>query len=122
MRKASTIIFIIAFAIVSTGFGQVQKPEDLKFPPLKYDPPHPKDFKVKLSNGMTGYIQENHSLPLVEIRAYIKYGSIYDPGKQLGIGDVLSGTLIKGGTRTKEGGDTHEFIDSKGSNSQYFRR
>ena len=120
MKKASTFIFIIAFVIVSTGFGQVQKPEDLKFPPLKYDPPHPKDFRVKLSKGMIGYIQEDHSLPLIEIRAYIKYGSIYDPEKQLGIGDVLSGTLIKGGTRTREGGDIEERIDFLGGSLRFF--
>ena len=120
MKKASTFILIFVFAIVSTGFGQVQKPEDLKFPPLKYDPPHPKDFRVKLAKGMTGYIQENHSLPLVEVRAYIKYGSIYDPEKQLGIGDVLSGTLIKGGTRTKEGGDIEERIDFLGGSLNFF--
>jgi predicted Zn-dependent peptidase len=120
MKKVSTFVFIIAFVIVSIGFGQVQKPDDLKFPPLKYDPPHPKDFRVKLSKGMIGYIQEDHSLPLVEVRAYIKYGSIYDPEQQLGIGDVLSGTLIKGGTRTKEGGDIEERIDFLGGSLSFY--
>jgi zinc protease len=120
MKKAYALILCIVLFFVSMGLGQVTKPEDLKFPPLKYDPPHPKDFRTKLSKGMIGYIQEDHSLPLVEIRAYIKYGNLYEPKDQLGIGDVMSGTLIKGGTKTKEGGEIEERIDFLGGSLSFY--
>lgn len=114
MRKALTLFLSITLILISLGSGQVKKPEDLKYPPLKYDPPLPKDYRVSFAQGMKGYVQEDHSLSFFDIRATIHHGSLYAPKDKLGIGDVLEGTLIKGGTKTRDGSDIEERIDFLG--------
>lgn len=120
MRKALCLFFSLTLVFISIGSSQVKRPEDLKYPPLKFDSPHPKDYRVSFAQGMKGYVQEDHSLPFFDISATIHHGSLYEPNDKLGIGDVLEGTLIKGGTKTKEGGDIEERIDFLGGSLSFF--
>ncbi len=119
MKKTSTLLFIALFLLVSLGFAQVQKPSDLKFPPLKYEPPDPKDFRIEFANGLRGYIQEDHSLPLFNISAIINFGRLYVPKDKLGLDSVMSQTLIKGGTKTREGSDIEDRINFIGGSLNF---
>jgi len=114
MRRQLSLVLVLTCVFISLGFGQVQRPEDLKYPPLKFEPPHPKDYKTTLSNGLTAYIQEDHSLPLVQVIAVLHFGSLYDPKDNVGLNDVFEGTLIKGGTKTRDGSTIEERIDFLG--------
>ncbi len=111
MKKTIHILLIISVLFVAVGYAQVQKPSDLKYPTLKYDPPDPKDFRTEFANGLRGYIKEDHSLPLFDISAQINFGSLYVPADKAGLAAVMSGTLIKGGTKTREGSEIEERID-----------
>jgi len=119
MRKVLTLFLSITLILISLGSGQVKRPGELKYPPLKYDPPLPKDYRVSFAQGMKGYVQEDHSLPFFDIRATIHHGSLYAPKDKLGIGDVLEGTLIKGGTKTRDGSDLEERIDFLGGSLSF---
>ena len=44
----------------------------IEFPEYKYVAPHPKDFRVKLADGITGYIVSDPSLPLVDFTVYFE--------------------------------------------------
>jgi predicted Zn-dependent peptidase len=101
--------------ILGVGFGQVEKPSDLKFPPLKFEPPDPKAFRTVLANNLRAYIREDHSLPLVSISALINFGSIYVPKEKAGLGSLMGDTLIKGGTKTRDGSAIEERIDFLGA-------
>lgn len=114
MKKKLIILIPICFLCISLGLTQVQKPSDLKFPPLKYDPPNPKDFRTEFANDVRGYIQEDHSLPLFNISAIIDFGSLYVPKDKQGLDSVMSATLIDGGTKTKEGTVIKERIEFLG--------
>jgi zinc protease len=114
MKKKLIILIAICFLCISLGLTQVQKPSDLKFPPLKYDPPNPRDFRTEFANGLRGYIQEDHSLPLFNISAIINFGGLYIPKDKLGLDSVMSETLIDGGTKTKEGTVIKERIEFLG--------
>jgi len=100
--------------MVGAGLGQAKKPSDLKFPPLKYEPPDPQDFRVVLADGLRAYVQEDHSLPLVNVSAITNFGSLYVPKGKQGLDGVLSDVLIKGGTKTREGTAIEERIDFLG--------
>jgi zinc protease len=119
MKK--TIILILAICILSlgSGFAQVQKPSDLKFPPLKFEPPDPKAFRTQLANGLRAYIEEDHSLPLVNISALINFGNAYIPKDKTGLGAVMSDTLIKGGTKTRDGSDIEDRVDFLGGSLSF---
>jgi predicted Zn-dependent peptidase len=119
MKKTLTILLAMGFLFISLGNAQVEKPSDLKFPPLKYDPPDPNDFRTEFDNGLLGYIQEDHSLPLINVSAQINFGSLYVPKEKLGLASVLSETLIKGGTKTLEGDVIEEKIDFLGGSLSF---
>lgn len=114
MKKLLSLFIGILFVLISLGTGQITRPEDLKYPPLKFDPPNPKAFRTTFSEGLRGYIQADNSLPLIDIIAFINFGTLYDSKDKLGIGRVMQGTLIKGGTTTKDGSTIEERIDFLG--------
>jgi zinc protease len=103
MKKLLTAILALGILFVSAGLAQATRPSELTYPPLKYDPPDPKAFRVELANGLRAYIQEDSSLPLFNIMALINFGDLNLTKDKAGLASVLSETLIKGGTKTKEG-------------------
>jgi len=114
MKKTLTTILAIAFVVVASGLGQATRPSDLKYPPLKYDPPDPKAFRTEFAGGLRGYVQEDHSLGLVNISALINFGALDVPKDKTGLSQLLGGTIIRGGTKTKEGSAIEERIDFLG--------
>jgi len=120
MKKTLSVVFVLVFVCVSLGLAQAQKPSDLKYPPLKYEPPDPQAFRLELANGLRGYFQEDHSLPLVNISALINFGGLYVARDKKGLETVLGETLIKGGTKTREGSVIEERIDFLGGSLNFF--
>jgi zinc protease len=119
MKKTLTMILAIAFVFVSMGLGQATRPSELTYPPLKYEPPSPASFRTDLGNGLRAYIQEDHSLPLFNITALVNFGSLYVPKDKTGLAELMSGTLIKGGTKTKEGAVIEDRIDFLGGSLSF---
>jgi len=111
MRKTLTILFLAVLLLIPQGCDQAKKPADLTYPALQYDPPDPADFRVELSNGLRGYFQEDHRLPLFNISAIINFGSQYVPKNKKGLASIMSQTMIKGGTKTREGRDIEDRIN-----------
>jgi predicted Zn-dependent peptidase len=119
MKKATGLIIAVLLLGIGAGFGQVEKPSDLKFPPLQYEPPDPKAFRMQLANGLRAYIQEDHSLPLVTVSALVNFGDLYVPKDKAGLGSLMRETLIKGGTKTKDGTVIEERIDFLGGSLSF---
>ncbi len=111
MRKTIPILFLVGLLFISQGCNQVNKPADLKYPPLQYDPPDPADFRTEFANGLRGYFQEDTRLPLFNISAIINFGSQYVPKNKKGLASIMSQTMIKGGTKTREGRDIEDRIN-----------
>lgn len=117
--KRLPLVLIVIGLLASAGLAQVQKPGDLKFPPLKYDPPNPKEFRIEFANGLRGYIMEDHSLPLISVSALINFGQLYVSMENRGLGGIMSQTLIKGGTKTREGQDIEDRINFIGGSLSF---
>jgi zinc protease len=120
MKKAICLIIALCFLGLGAGFGQVEKPSDLKYPPLKFEPPEPKAFRMELANGLRAYIQEDRSLPLIAVSALVNFGNLYVPKDKTGLGSMMADTLIKGGTKTKDGDAIQERIDFLGGSLSFF--
>jgi predicted Zn-dependent peptidase len=114
MKKTLTTTLAIALVFVAAGLGQATRPSELKYPPLKYDPPDPKAFRTEFAGGLRAYVQEDHSLGLVNVTALIRFGSLDIAKEKTGLSQLLSGTLIRGGTKTKDGATIEERIDFLG--------
>jgi predicted Zn-dependent peptidase len=119
MKKTICLIITLCILGIGSGFGQAEKPSDLKFPPLKFEPPDPKAYRLELNNGLRAYIQEDHSLPLFTISALVNFGDLYVPEDKTGLGSVMGDTLIKGGTKTKPGDAIEERIDFLGGSLSF---
>ena len=73
MRIALPLLAVAAFGIV--WCDEIPKhPRELKYPPLKFTPPHAADFRHKLASGATAYLVEDHELPLVHISVLVRTG------------------------------------------------
>jgi predicted Zn-dependent peptidase len=116
-----TIIAILALVFVGAGLvlAQAQKPSELTYPPLKYEPPSPKDFRVVYAGGLRAYVQEDKSLPLFNITAIVNCGDFDVPKEKTGLGAILGDQLIKGGTTTKEGPAIEDRIDFLGGSLNF---
>lgn len=112
--KAMFLLILLVLSSASLVTAQVNKPEELKFPPLKFEPPNPANFRVVLANGLRAYIREERELPIVNINAIINTGGLYVPKDKAGLDDLLSECLIKGGTKTRTGQEIEERIDFLG--------
>jgi len=119
MKKTLTLACVIALVVLSVGFGQVQKPSDLKYPPLKFEPPDPKAYRTEYANGLRAYVQEDTDFPLFNISALVNFGSLYVPKTKTGLAQVMSGSMIRGGTKTREGSAIEERIDFLGGSLNF---
>jgi len=79
-----------------------RRPENLKFPELKFTPIHPSRHLLK--NGMVVYLHEDDELPLVSGTVYFRAGTIYDPPDKIGVAE-LTGEVMRSGGTDKATGD-----------------
>jgi zinc protease len=119
MKKVFTAILAIGFLFVSLGLAQATRPSELTYPPLKYDPPSPKAFRTIIAGNIRAYIEEDHSLPLFNITAQLNFGDIYVPKDKAGLTNLLSETLIKGGTAGREGSAIEDRLDFLGGSLSF---
>ena len=73
----------------------------------------PKYSTFKLKNGLTVYLMERHSVPVISISAIIPAGAIND-GKQAGLAD-LTATSLKHGTKNYSKSQLDEALDYIGA-------
>ena len=84
------------------------RPEKLTFPPLKYEPPSPQNFRVALKNGPVSYVVPDHELPLVNLVIYVRTGEYVEPEGKEGIAELTGYLLSRGGTKAKTAEELEE--------------
>jgi zinc protease len=87
-------ILIIALALLltlSTAVPTNAGNGELKLPPYK---------KVKLANGMTLLLMEQHEVPVISFNFIVKAGSVADPAGKEGVASVTA-ELLRKGTKTR---------------------
>jgi predicted Zn-dependent peptidase len=73
--------------LVSICALSVSAQQNLKLPPFK---------KLKLPNGMTVVLVEQHETPIVDFRVLVRAGSTLDPPDKEGLAEVTAHLLIRG--------------------------
>jgi len=115
MMKRRPAIFALTFLLFFTSFALAQKDELLKHPsalsfkPLKFSPPEPARHELK--NGMTVYLLEDHEIPVVNITALIRTGSIYEPEEKAGLAELTGVVMRTGGTKAMTGDAIDEELE-----------
>lgn len=85
---------------------------DLLIPPGQSQAADINPVRFVVPNGLTVLVLEQHSLPIVQIRALIKAGSAQDPSEKAGLANLVASLLDEGtGTRTaKQIAEQIEFV------------
>ncbi len=73
----------------------------------------PKVSTYILPNGFQIYLLENHELPIVEAKLFVKVGSAYEEGRLAGLADVVADLLAGGGTLDKTPEALDLWLDEK---------
>lgn len=110
--QAAALLAIAALLplLAAPAAGQIpDRPEGLKFPDLKYDPPRAADYRVALDNGMVAYLVPDRGLPLVTVNVLMRLGPDCDPAGKEGLGAIMVEQLTRGGA----GGLTAEQLEDR---------
>ena len=93
-------LFIAAAASVLASTPIPERPEKLSYPPLDYEPPNPKTFRVELNSGPVAYVASDRELPLVSITIYIRAGHYVEEDGKEGVAELTGYLMGRGGAGT----------------------
>ncbi len=100
MRKKALILLVAAGMLL--GGCAYNRPGALKFPELRaVETPY--FIREKLDNGITVFLMEDRSLPLINFQAFIRTGTIYEPEEKTGLAEIAFEVLRTGGTGKMSG-------------------
>src|ERR1039457_48419 len=107
-RLILSVLFLFAF--VTTSFAADSgraNPRSMSFPPLRFD--IPKAERVVLECGIPVYLLRDPELPIINITAMVRTGSVYEPATLSGLASLTGGVMRSGGA----GGMTPEKMDDE---------
>jgi predicted Zn-dependent peptidase len=87
------------------------RPEKLVFPPLKYEPPVPAQYRVQLKAGPVAYVVPDRELPLLTVSVLVHTGGYLEPAGKEGLASLAGYLLARGGTRSKTAEQLEERLD-----------
>jgi zinc protease len=110
-RILYSILTLLFFPILVLGCTPtpVIHPDLIEYAPLKFS--LPKAERIKLNNGITLYVMEDHELPLLNISAVIRTGSLYDPAGKEGLAEITGNVMRIGGTAHLTGSTIDSELD-----------
>jgi predicted Zn-dependent peptidase len=101
--KFSPVLLLAAVISIATTAQSAEipdRPEKLQFPPLKYEPPAPDDYRVQLKAGPVAYLMPDRERPLVNLTIYIRTGTYLEPAGKEGLAELTGWLLAHGGAGT----------------------
>ena len=72
--------------------------KDIVFPEFRYVSPFPADYRVKVSDSITGYVQSDRTLPLIHFNIFFRDAFVADSLKNEAAYDLLSSMFRRGGS------------------------
>ena len=86
---------------------QLANPRTMKFPALNFQ--IPKAERVLLECGMPVYLLRDTELPIINMTAMVRAGSVYEPAEKSGLSGIVGSVMRSGGA----GGLTPEKMDDE---------
>lgn len=109
MKQFFISICLTLFVITSSHAADIGKanPRTMQFPDLKFD--IPKAERVVLECGMPVYLLRDSELPIINVSAMVRTGSVYEPAALSGLAALTGSVMRSGGA----GGLTPEKMDDE---------
>ena len=112
LAVASAVAVLTAGAAAGPATAQVAKPAEIVYPPLPaFQAPKPTRFV--LPNGMVVMVIEDHELPLVNVTARIRTGSLLEPADKVGLAGLVGAVQRSGGTTTRKPDALDDFLEAR---------
>jgi len=112
MKTYSIKIITVLLMILFSGIILAQRNyKDLTYPKL-HEIEIPKVEQATLSNGIKVFFLEDHELPLINLHAMIRTGSVYEPADKVGLADITGTVMRTGGTTSRSGDEIDEILES----------
>lgn len=84
-------------------------PRSLKYPPLQFQ--LPKAERRQLKNGLIVYLLPDHEIPIVNVTALIRTGSVYEPSDKVGVAQLTAEVMRTGGTSSLSAEELDEELE-----------
>lgn len=111
MNRTNSIIFIIFFCLTTNPLWatdpHVEELEKKPVPEFKSIPIQTHTF----DNGIKLYFLENRELPIFEISAFFKVGTIYEPADKKGLTYLMMSSLRTGGSKGRSADEVDELLE-----------
>ena len=95
------MVIICFFTMMGCRPSVTIDPDTITYRPLDFSPQQPE--RVELPNGIIIYILEDHELPLLNVTAVARTGSMYDPVGKEGLAELTGIVMRTGGTAAMTG-------------------
>ncbi len=89
----------------------------MQLPPLR-QMEIPQPTRLTLDNGLVFYLLENHDFPVVDARALLQVGSVYDPPEKVGLATITGEVLRSGGSLGSTGDELDLRLESMGASAE----
>ena len=100
MKYLFAIFLVFSLGLSAFAVDIPSRPEKLKFPELKYEPPKGSDYRVELKSGPVAFLVPNRELPLISISILVRTGKYNEPKGKEGLAAMTGYLLSKGGTKS----------------------
>jgi len=102
IRRATFTILLGAATALAQDIPD--RPEKLRFAPIRFQTPRAQDYKAKLRNGIPAFIVPNvkEGTPLVRVSVSWRGGAYLDPKGKEGLAALFGSQLTQGGTAKLE--------------------
>lgn len=92
-------------------------PDAIEYPPLRFALPEAE--RIELPSGAIVYFLENRELPLVELSATLRSGSMYDPPGKEGVATLTAHLLRTGGTQETASDELDSRLDALAASASF---
>lgn len=121
MRMTSLIATLIALPMLAQApQGSLEKlPDPRAMTAPKLQSPQPKVQSFTLPNGIRMLFIEDHELPVVEMSAAFKAGSLEDPADKAGLAAMTARLLRTGGTKSFSSDQLNEQLENLAADVEF---
>jgi zinc protease len=114
LKPVALATVAVILAGPAAGSATTRPWEDLSYPPLS-EVEVPEVSRYVLENELILLLLEDREFPLVDIRAYLRAGSVFDPTEKAGLSALTARAVRTGGSEARPGDDLDVYLESIGA-------
>ena len=122
-HRTRTMICGAALVALGPALGAIaqvgipQRPEDIRFDELRFEPPMSSEYRRETSSGVPVYMMPSHEFPLVQVTFSFKGGEYLEPEGKAGLASMTGAMIRRGGTASMSASDLDEEFDFLAANA-----